>query len=79
MKINKILTTGILGATLAIGFSGCSMNEPLPAKQMNTSKINPINIEYKFNDDINTISQKDIITVLISNLSNNSNYRNKTY
>ncbi|MGM0520020.1 MAG: hypothetical protein ACQERD_10300 [Campylobacterota bacterium] len=49
VKINKILTTAVIGATLAVGFSGCGKG-PIPPKQMSSTKIDSINVEYKFND-----------------------------
>ena len=32
VKINKILTTGLVGATLAMGFTGCIGNQNLQPK-----------------------------------------------
>lgn len=77
-KIKKVLTTGLIGATLAIGLTGCG--EPIPPKQMNIKKIDNINVEYKFIDNINStpISEQRIKTALISHLASNSKYINKT-
>jgi len=36
VKINKILTTGLLGATLALGITGCG-GTPIPPKQMKSA------------------------------------------
>jgi hypothetical protein len=80
IKMNKVLTTAVIGATLAIGFSGCGgMNNPLPPKQMSSTKIDSINVEYKFNDDINDISlsKSKMIQAITSHMSSNSKYVNK--
>jgi len=78
MKIKQVLTTGILGATLAIGFTGCGKG-PIPPKQMTTSEIDSINVEYKFKDNLNdkSIKKNQVVSKIISNLSNNSGYRKK--
>lgn len=80
IKINKVLTTAVIGATLAIGFSGCGgMNNPLPPKQMSSTKIDSINVEYKFNDNINDISlsENKMIQTITSHMSSNSYYKQK--
>lgn len=79
--MNKVLTTAVVGVTLAIGFSGCGgMNNPLPPKQMNSTKIDSINVDYKFNDNINDISlsKNKMIQVITSHMSKNSKYKKKT-
>ena len=77
-KINAILTIGILGATLAIGFTGCG-KEPIPPKQMTTSKIDSINVEYKFKDNLNDkpITKNQVVSKIISNISKSSGYKKK--
>jgi len=78
MKINQILTTGLLGATLAIGFTGCG-GTPIPPKQMNASKIDAINIEYKFKDELQkiAISKQELSNILKQQISNSSAYTKK--
>ena len=79
-KINKFLTIGMIGATLAIGLTGCGgMNNPLPPKQMTSAKIDTINVRYKFNDNINNISltHSQMVQKITSHMKSNSKYINK--
>jgi len=75
MKINKILTAGLIGATLVIGFTGC-VSEPLPAKKISIRDVGVIKQEYKFNDKLSKeeVSKNSIIHNLINKMSKNSNY-----
>jgi len=79
VKMNQILKTGLLGATLAIGFTGCLGSKPAIHKQMNNLKVDKINLEYKFQDELqsNSISQREILDVIKDNISSNSKYIKK--
>ena len=80
VKIRKVLTTGIIGATLAIGFTGCGNSKPIPPKQMNSTKINNLNLEYKFNDNLKdtSLNKKQMMRAITSHMTNNSKYTKKT-
>ena len=78
IEIKKVLTAGVISTSLVFGLIGCG-KEPIPPKQVKTSKIDTINIEYKFNDKIQNISvsKQDFIHLITSNTANNSKYANK--
>jgi len=76
IKINKILTTGTLGAILAIGLTGCLNTTAYPPEDKKLDVIpKEINLTYKFKDEINktNISNEKIIGIFQKRLSKNSN------
>jgi len=75
MKINKILTAGLVCATLVIGFTGC-VSEPLPAKKISIRDIGAIEQKYIFNGELSKerLSKNNIIYNLMNQMSKNSNY-----
>ena len=79
-NLSKTLKISLVGATLAVAFTGCGgMNNPLPPKQMQSQKSDTIEMSYKFNDDINDqqLSKNDMIRSVTTHMSNNSRYKNK--
>jgi len=68
-KIHKILTTGIIGATLAIGFTGCGQQNLQPK----TLKLKPDKKVYKFtkkNPLDNSVNIKMLVEKAIANKRN---------
>ena len=68
-KIHKILTTGIIGATLAIGFTGCGQQNLQPK----TLKLKPDKKVYKFtkkNPLDNSVNIKMLVEKAITNKRN---------
>lgn len=79
-NLSKTLKISLVGATLAVAFTGCAgMNNPLPPKQMQSQSSGTIEMSYKFSDDINDqqLTANDMIRSITSHMSGNSVYKNK--
>ncbi len=74
MKINQILTTGVLGATLAIGFTGCGQSNLKPK----TVRNSPTSKSYTF---IKTdLSDKNVKSSILNRLNRRYNiYKTTKY
>jgi len=80
IKISKIIKTGLLGAILAIGFTGCIETKAYPPEYKKLHGTpEEINITYNFVDEINkkNIDNQRLINILQKKLSKNSNFFDK--